>query len=369
MYHIIIGGIETNLLRTLEILSSLPEYKLKVISKYPVKDKYFLDFFASHRIELTIFPEISHLGNNFFAKHWQKAEHFLLFPYFQHKYSQLFRDADVIIDYFNGSFHQELKHINKPKICWYHSSFKVYAKNIAKHNQRFLKNYDRLVVITQGFQNSLTAAAPQFAKKIKQIYNIIDTNSIQRQADTAKEHLTGRYFTCLGRLEHDKDPLTVIKAFALFSFKHPEARIYFIGDGSRRNELQQTVEKMKLTDNILFTGNLENPFGYLKNALANILSSPSEGFGNVLIEAAALHTLNIAGNCPDGPAEILLNGQNGLLFPVGDYNKLAEQLTEVWEEKINTKELTERCYDSLLRFSHKTIIKQIDALIKETSKI
>lgn len=85
-----------------------------------------------------------------------------------------------------------------------------------------------------------------------------------------------------------------------------------------------------------------------------------------MIEAAALHTLNIASDCPSGPAEILLNGKAGLLFPIGDNEKLSQLMNAIWENKIDTQSLIKAGYDNLHRFCSDTIIQQVDSLLQET---
>ena len=81
----------------------------------------------------------------------------------------------------------------------------------------------------------------------------------------------------------------------------------------------------------------KNPFVYMKNALVNVLSSYGEGLPTVLIESAAVDTLNIASDCKYGPREILLNGDGGLLFEPGNVEQLAKCFDDVYNKKIDIK--------------------------------
>ena len=68
-----------------------------------------------------------------------------------------------------------------------------------------------------------------------------------------------------------------------------------------------------------------------------VLSSKFEGNPNILLEIACLKKLIISSNCKVGPSEILQRGKGGLLFRVGDHNKLYNLLKNININDINTK--------------------------------
>ena len=67
-----------------------------------------------------------------------------------------------------------------------------------------------------------------------------------------------------------------------------------------------------------------------------ISSSDYEGISNAMLEALAVGTPVICTDCPVGGARMFIkNGENGFLFPVGDYVTLAEKMKLLAEnEKI-----------------------------------
>ena len=75
-----------------------------------------------------------------------------------------------------------------------------------------------------------------------------------------------------------------------------------------------------------FLGFQDNPLPWFRRADAFALSSRSEGFGNVLVEALGCGTPVISTDCQYGPSEILDNGRYGLLVPTQAPSALAEAM-------------------------------------------
>ncbi len=90
-----------------------------------------------------------------------------------------------------------------------------------------------------------------------------------------------------GRLETQKDQATLLKAFAEHCKTHNHARLWILGDGARRQELEALAGQLGVTDRVLFAGERPDVPDWLRAADAFVLSSKWEGLPNVLLEAAA----------------------------------------------------------------------------------
>ncbi|MBO7644793.1 MAG: glycosyltransferase, partial [Alphaproteobacteria bacterium] len=106
----------------------------------------------------------------------------------------------------------------------------------------------------------------------------------------------------------------------------------------------------------------KNPFVYMKHAIANVLSSYSEGLPTVLLESAVVGTLNIASKCRFGPREILLNGRGGVLFEPGNAKQLAMCMGDVYNNSVNVTEMIKESTDALKRFKADEVVNQIISL-------
>jgi glycosyltransferase involved in cell wall biosynthesis len=84
-----------------------------------------------------------------------------------------------------------------------------------------------------------------------------------------------------------------------------------------------------------------DPGPFFVRADVVVLSSTSEGFGNVLVEAMEHGTPVVSTDCPFGPSEILAGGTFGPLVIPGDSEGLANAIQETWQKPID-KELLQR---------------------------
>jgi glycosyltransferase involved in cell wall biosynthesis len=144
----------------------------------------------------------------------------------------------------------------------------------------------------------------------------------------------------------------------------PDVSLYIIGDGPAKAHTMKLANCLQSCNHIIFTGTMPEPFGYIAGAMANVLSTPHEGLGMTLVEAAVCKTLNIASDAKSGPREILMNGDAGLLFPTGDFDALAARLTDVYNKKIDCKKMIDNATRGLSRFKYETIAKKVLDLLK-----
>jgi glycosyltransferase involved in cell wall biosynthesis len=137
-----------------------------------------------------------------------------------------------------------------------------------------------------------------------------------------------KLFITAGRLVSQKDHATMLRAMALHRQSMP-SRLLILGTGPLEAELKAMVAALDLGDAVQFVGYRGDAPAWFPHADAFLLSSRSEGFGNVMVEAMGCGTPVIATDCAYGPGEILERGRYGLLAPVGDPAALAQAMNQV----------------------------------------
>lgn len=210
----------------------------------------------------------------------------------------------------------------------------------------FYHQADLIVAVSQGAAKSLATATNISLKRIKVIYNPVVTPEIKTMTfnPLVNSQLTNVEVPIIlgvGRLNQQKDFINLIKAFAIVK-KQQSAYLVILGEGEERPILEALVKDLDLESDVLLPGFVDNPYTYMARANVFVLSSLSEGFGNVLVEAMACGTTVVSTDCPSGPREILAEGKYGKLVPVRDSVSLAQAIIESLENPLNSDILRSR---------------------------
>ena len=132
-----------------------------------------------------------------------------------------------------------------------------------------------------------------------------------------------------GRLTPQKGFDRLIDAFALIADDHPEWTVRICGKGELRRWLQRRIDRAGLTGRIELAGAVKDIGSAMAQASVFALSSRSEGFPLILLEAMGKGLAPVAFDCRTGPADIVDDHRNGLLVPDGDVGALAAALSEM----------------------------------------
>ncbi|MDP2933687.1 MAG: glycosyltransferase family 4 protein [bacterium] len=121
------------------------------------------------------------------------------------------------------------------------------------------------------------------------------------------------------------------------SLSHLDGRfkLLIVGTGQDMGELQKLVSELKLSERVIFTGQIshvELP-DYLHLASVFIRPSRSEGLGNSFLEAMAAN-VPIIGTLEGGVKDFLKDGETGLACKVDDPKDLAEKIQRISEDQV-----------------------------------
>lgn len=195
---------------------------------------------------------------------------------------------------------------------------------------------DHAVAVSPGVADELVEAGlPR--RKVSTIFNAVIGDDFDERAGKPLNHpwfcqKDRPVFVTAGRLVEMKDHRTLLRAFALHVRRNP-SRLLVLGTGPMLTELQELAQSLNITEHVGFEGFVRNPLPYMRAADAFVLSSRSEGFGNVLVEALGCGTPVIATDCPHGPSDILAHGRYGILVPPRQPAALATALGRILDER------------------------------------
>jgi glycosyltransferase involved in cell wall biosynthesis len=222
---------------------------------------------------------------------------------------------------------------------------------------------DIIVGVSKGVAEDLDTQMGFAPGRVKVVYNpVVDPDLIDR-ATTLLEHEwfqpgSPPVFLGVGRFTVQKDFLNLIDAFAIVRQKTP-ARLLILGEGDLRGELEASIERHGIKADVSLPGFVQNPYAYMHNSNAFVLSSRWEGLPTVLIEAMACGCQVVATDCPSGPDEILAAGKYGALVPIENSAALAAAMLQTLEHPIDRNLSIERG----MYFSHERAVAEYLKLV------
>lgn len=181
----------------------------------------------------------------------------------------------------------------------------------------FYGRFDRIICQSKYMQDDLITNFGTSPDKLVVIHNPVDIDRVRRLA--AEPIATGMVkddqklinLVTVGRLVEIKGFDLLIEALAIIA--NPSIYLTLLGEGPLNDELQELAKTRGLESQIRFAGFQKNPYAFIAQADAYVLSSQYEGFPNVVLESLACCTPVIATPAVGGVREIL-EGLDGCLM-------------------------------------------------------
>ena len=167
---------------------------------------------------------------------------------------------------------------------------------------------DLLICQTQEMKKQFMERASQLTREIGRIEvlpNPIDLEQIKEEIQKPVEtnfSSSYRYIVAAGRLISIKGFEQLIKAFSILHKESAfeDTRLVILGEGDRRNYLENLVKELHLESLVELRGNVENVYPYFHQAELCVISSLLEGFPNVLLQMISQCNRVVSTRCAGG---------------------------------------------------------------------
>lgn len=183
------------------------------------------------------------------------------------------------------------------------------------------------------------------SRKINVIYNAVEA-SCDQEISYENRH---RELLTIGRLVPWKGMDGLIRIARLLP---EDVRLVIVGDGPLEASLKEQAEKEGTAGKCVFTGRLpkKDVLQRLGRARVFALNSRYEGLPHTVLEAMASGAAVV---CTDvgGNAEVIRDGKNGLLVPLGDEKKMADQIIRLFQDDGLRKRLSKKALHDSKGFS------------------
>lgn len=191
----------------------------------------------------------------------------------------------------------------------------------------------RIVANSYAVRNQTVKLEKCSQKKIQVIYNGIDLKQYRqflKSLDKPKKPIVAMVAN-LNRTVKRVD--LFIKAAKEIVKRYPDTQFWIFGDGHLRSELEDFVQKLKLSSHVKFWGRLKSIHQYLHEIKLGVNCSDSEGFSNSIMEFMLAGIPVVATNV-GGNSELIIHEHNGILVEPNNVDTIVRNITELlYDEK------------------------------------
>ncbi|MBI3631932.1 MAG: glycosyltransferase family 4 protein [Candidatus Vogelbacteria bacterium] len=188
-------------------------------------------------------------------------------------------------------------------------------------------------VVSQRIKKSLLAVYPKISESIIQVLPVYmdfeKIRSAQIDVDLHKKYPQFKSIILMAsRLTKEKNIDLAVDAMVEVVKKFPNTGLIIVGNGSERERLGWRVEGLGLQKNVIFEGWNNDLASYYKTAELFLLTSNYDGYAMTIVESLTAGTPVVMSNVGCA-GEVVVDGQNGLIFPVGDLDRLVGCITKM----------------------------------------
>lgn len=150
---------------------------------------------------------------------------------------------------------------------------------------------------------------------------------LSKAASVAEHTQREKTIVSVGRFQNIQKRIDVmLKAFQIFSAKHPEYILKMYGSGEDEY-VAELCRELGIADKVKLMGSVSDPSSKICNDGMFVITSDYEGIPNALLEAMAVGLPVVSTDCTPGGARMLIqDGVNGLLVPCGNPQAVADAL-------------------------------------------
>ncbi len=176
--------------------------------------------------------------------------------------------------------------------------------------------------------------------------------------------LENKLILSIGRIDFPKGYDLLLDVFTLFCKENKDWKLRIVGDGPLRGKIEKDIDKKGLRGRIslLSSSNLILE-EYLKASIY-LMTSRTEGFPMVLLEAQACGLPIIAFDCETGPAEIVTNRKNGYLIEMSNLKEMSNRLLELCADFQKRKAFGQNARESVKHFYPEVVYGKWDELFE-----
>ncbi len=389
--HLGYGGIEKSIVALANILA--PKYKVEIACIYKLQESCAFEVDERVKIKYLINSDIAKRLENYKVllkkKQFKKLMSKLNEDYFKKlKFITFFKDttyglsmyerrkkvikkylrstnADIVIS--TRTFLNELlsnyAKASTVKIGWehnhYHNDMK-YAIDVV----RSAKKLDYFVLVSDNLYKFYNEKLKDTQCRCVFIPNVLD----KMPEKTAK--LQTKRLVSVGRLSKEKGQMDLLKIYNLLSKDYGDWHLDIVGDGAERENLEDYIKTHNLKDKVTLHGFRGRDYidNLLDDSSIYLMTSFTESFGIVLIEAMSHGLPCIAFDSAEGACEIINSGKDGYLIKNRNYQAYIKKIEDLIEKKEERIRVGKEAFKTSQKYTSDKVGKQWYQLLEKSGK-
>lgn len=359
-----IGGTITTTFNLAQALAERHEVEIVSVLRHRERPNFALDPRVPLRPLVDLRQEKEH------PLHLRPARVFPAAEYRYHQYSELTDqrigeclaaiDADVVIGTRPGlNVHLALQapdHVIR--IGQEHLTLDNHPPRLRTALRRAYRRLDVLTTVTE-------ADAAAYRRKMRLPGVMVEAlpNSVPDPVLPAADG-TAKVVVAAGRLVPVKRYDLLIEAFALVAAERPDWQLRIYGKGEEQERLRHLVHRLGLSENVFLMGAAAPMEAEWVKGSIGAAASNFEPFGMTIVEAMRCGLPVVSTDCPYGPGEIIQDGVDGRLVPVGDRDALGAALLDLVRDDERRRRMARTAMENARRFAPVPVVTQAERLIE-----
>ena len=367
--HLGYGGIEKSVAALANML--VEKYEVEIACSYKLFDESV--FPVDKRVKIKYLTDVKP-NKDKIKKAWKKKKFVKLLKECCYAIKVLHKRKSTMVDYIRNSDSDvmiatrdiydewlgDFGNDNVLKIGWehnhYHGDFK-YADNITRSN----KKLDYLVLVSDSLREFYSKELIKSKCEVVYIPNVIEKIP-EKVAPLDEKRLVS-----VGRLSPEKGFMDLLKIFTLLKKDYPDWKLDIVGDGVEKDRLSKFIKEHDLEDSVTLHGFKDKEYidELLHKSSIYLLTSYTESFGIVLIEAMSHGVPCIAFDSAEGARELIQSGKNGYLIKNRSYAAFIKKVEDLIKRKEERKRVGKVSRQGVKQYTCEVVKEQWFNLIEK----
>lgn len=275
----------------------------------------------------------------------------IMFSFYQ-KINNIIKNEkpDVVVTTLTSYYALILPFISKktPKILEFHSTANTIKAGQWKYKKLIYKQYDAIVVLNKDEKNNYDL------KNTVVIPNFVHEENRSAYPEFKKRNRT---LIAAGRLETVKQFDHLILAWSQISTQFPEWGLEIYGDGNEKSALESLIKENNLSNSVQLMGNTKNLFHSMREASIYCMTSLTDCFPMVLLEAKQAGLPIISYDCPYGPKNIIHHNNDGFLIDKNNIRAFSNAIEKLILNSDLRENMSVNSFKNFEEFSSGSVVK------------